>query len=116
MSESHNRRGFLRGLTTLPLIGGSVALIGSPTRVAAEPSTQDLLYYAQWLRMEHRLLARELEPALGYDFDRCRLHPTGTNEFHFPLGQDWRTVPPPSTRAALVMSAIDFSWRPVTTA
>lgn len=34
MSAATSRRGFLRGLTTLPLVGGSVALIGKPTAVA----------------------------------------------------------------------------------
>ncbi len=36
------RRGFLRGLVTLPLIGGGVTLIGNPT-AAAEPVTKELL-------------------------------------------------------------------------
>ena len=37
-----SRRGFLRGLTTLPLIGGGVALIGAPSAVA-EPVTRSML-------------------------------------------------------------------------
>jgi hypothetical protein len=32
MSDLLQRRGFLRGLSTLPLIGGSVALVGNPVR------------------------------------------------------------------------------------
>lgn len=44
-----SRRGFLRGLTRLPLIGGGVALIGAPTAVA-EPLTPALLdSYEAWL-------------------------------------------------------------------
>ncbi len=43
MSAPSDRRGFLRGLATLPLIGGGVTLIGNPTRAAAEPVTEDLL-------------------------------------------------------------------------
>jgi hypothetical protein len=34
MSDLLQRRGFLRALATLPLIGGGVTLIGNPTRAA----------------------------------------------------------------------------------
>jgi hypothetical protein len=37
-----DRRNFLRGLATLPLIGGSVAILGKPT-AAAVTVTPDLL-------------------------------------------------------------------------
>lgn len=48
------RRGFLRGLASLPLIGGGVALIGQPT-AAAVPITDELLArYFSWLAHEHR--------------------------------------------------------------
>ena len=47
-----DRRAFLRGLATLPLIGGSVALIGNPT-AAAVPATPELLAdYADFLGLE----------------------------------------------------------------
>lgn len=51
------RRGFLRGLVSLPLIGGGVTLIGQPT-AAAVPVTPELMtrYCA--------FLARELGEAL----------------------------------------------------
>ena len=56
MTGPSNRRGFLRGLTTLPLIGGSVTLIGSPTQ-AAEPVTPGMLAtYSAWLDIERRAL------------------------------------------------------------
>ncbi len=56
MSLPSNRRGFLRGLTTLPLIGGSVALIGSPVR-AAQPITPGMLAtYSAWLHYEQRAI------------------------------------------------------------
>jgi len=49
VSAAPGRRGFLRNLVTLPLIGGGVTLIGNPTR-AAEPVTPDLLdSYNAWL-------------------------------------------------------------------
>ena len=34
MNAPHDRRGFLRGLAALPLIGGSVAILGKPTQAA----------------------------------------------------------------------------------
>lgn len=40
---SFARRGFLRGLLSLPLIGGGVALIGAPT-AAAVPVTEEFLW------------------------------------------------------------------------
>ena len=38
----HDRRSFLRGIAALPLIGGSVAILGKPTQ-AAVPVTHDML-------------------------------------------------------------------------
>ena len=65
MSEILNgRRGFLRGLVTLPLIGGGVSLIGAPTAFA-EPVTSGLIdAYARWLELEHYLLVEEM-PQIG---------------------------------------------------
>ncbi|KQP53653.1 hypothetical protein ASF39_19920 [Methylobacterium sp. Leaf108] len=63
-----SRRGFPRGLTTLPLIGGSVALIVAPSAVAA-PITDDLLdSYDAWLEYERRWLQweRHSNSDLGY--------------------------------------------------
>jgi hypothetical protein len=57
--EYENRRGFLRGLATLPLIGGSVAILGKPTATAV-PVTDDLLTaYDEWLDMERSWLRFE---------------------------------------------------------
>ena len=56
MSSPANRRGFLRGLTTLPLIGGSVALIGAPSAVAASVTPGMLATYSAWLDIERRAL------------------------------------------------------------
>jgi hypothetical protein len=56
------RRGFLRGLTTLPLIGGGVTLIANPTR-AAEPINDQLLdTYEKCLFFERHTLYRERFP------------------------------------------------------
>ena len=57
MADALARRGFLRGLAHLPLIGGGVTLLGNPT-AAAEPVTEELLdSYSEWLHYERRLLA-----------------------------------------------------------
>ena len=109
-----NRRTFLRGLATLPLIGGSVSLIGRPT-AAAVPVTDDLLHsYKGWLRNEHYMLCHEL---VGYDIAAARAMHKG---FYSSPGLDWHfnwpnpghqlagwpDAPQPSTRAAVVLSAV----------
>lgn len=57
MSRPQDRRGFLRGLASLPLVGGSVALIGSPTAAAVQPSAGMVATYVAWLDAERRLAA-----------------------------------------------------------
>lgn len=53
MSDALSRRGFLRGLAHLPLVGGGVTLLGNLTG-AAEPVTLELLQsYSAWLHFEH---------------------------------------------------------------
>ena len=53
------RRTFLRGLASLPLIGGGVTLIGNPT-AAAVPVTDTLLEaYNEWLDLERSWLLFE---------------------------------------------------------
>src|SRR6478736_3917939 len=59
--KSESPAGFvgIRSLTTLPLIGGGVTLIGNPTK-AAEPVTRHLLdCYDTWLFYERRFLRFE---------------------------------------------------------
>ena len=53
MTAPASRRGFLRGLTTLPLIGGSVALIGKPSAVAVPVSDELRTRYLGWLAREY---------------------------------------------------------------
>jgi hypothetical protein len=108
MSAPASRRGFLRGLTTLPLIGGGVALIGSPSGVAAAPSRQVLAAYNEWLFYERRLLC--IEAFGGLSAEAFVPANSGPTDFHFPIGQDWKAVPQPSTRAALVLSAVGYDW------
>ena len=50
-----DRRDFLRGLASLPLIGGGVTILGNPT-AAAMPVTPHLMQsYLTWLEYEHRM-------------------------------------------------------------
>ncbi|MCJ2018630.1 hypothetical protein MKK84_14485 [Methylobacterium sp. E-065] len=81
MSAPGSRRGFLRGLTTLPLIGGGVVLTGEPT-ASATPITPGLLAtYSAWLAYERTLLHHAslesrsefipaMNPALSFHFPR----------------------------------------------
>lgn len=128
MSAPDTRRGFLRGLTTLPLIGGGVALLGAPTAVA-EPITDQLLdSYDAWLEFERRSLQWERHrgtdmihrmhlPFVMQMYDRdhqpkglatpCDWIPAANGGARFHNGDEL----PPSTRAALVLSAVGANWR-----
>jgi hypothetical protein len=57
MAGPSSRRGFLSGLASLPLIGGSVALIGSPTAAAVPVTGGTIATYLAWLHFEQRYLA-----------------------------------------------------------
>ena len=104
-----DRRTFLRGLASLPLIGGGVTLIGNPT-AAAVPVSKDLLAaYDQWLFYERRFLVREMYAQEGRDMARAmeKVVPVNTaaDRFHFPREGAWQDQPQPSTRAAVILSA-----------
>ena len=60
MSGPLARRGFLRGLAALPLVGGAVTLIGQPTAAAVLATPELLEAYRNWLHMERRMLAWEM--------------------------------------------------------
>jgi hypothetical protein len=114
------RRGFLRGLVRLPLIGGGLALSGAPTAVAIPPDLAMLHRYCSFLVHEHATARAEW----------CNWRSPGA--YSFDLSTDvlscWReaTVPycwfphdtpdivsairaaPPSSRAALVLSAANL--------
>lgn len=96
----HDRRGFLRGLASLPLIGGSVALLGMPTKAAIPVTKAMMADYADWLAIERQGALRELYGRSAGDvmmsslplFDRHRVWPD-------------MAVAPPSTRVAVILSA-----------
>lgn len=114
------RRGFLAGLAKLPLVGGSVALLGQPSAVA-EPVSEALLWsYKSWLHYEQRMLSYELA---GHDRDRSKdisrlfFMACPGADWHFQWARKgmrglsgWDDAPQPSTRAALVLSAVGCDW------
>jgi hypothetical protein len=71
MSEAILRRGILRQLVLLPMLGGGVALLGAPTAVA-EPVTTGLLdAYHTFLRGELNLLEQERPRELYELYEPC---------------------------------------------
>jgi hypothetical protein len=69
-----------------------------------------LIRYNAWLRMELRLLAREMFPDAGAAAED--LFPTDAHvtRFHFPAGGQEQA--PPSSRAALVLAAVGVNLGP----
>jgi hypothetical protein len=114
------RRGFLRGLASLPLIGGSAALIGQPTAVA-QPVTPDLLEaYKAFLHFEYRFLTWEMadDPACLARYrlagaSRIERSDVIANNIWEIFGDSARMYGRGSatSRAALVLGAIDCDWR-----
>ena len=117
MTRPANRRGFLSGLLSLPLIGGGVTLIGAPSAVALPTSLPLLEAYKHWLAREYgetmievaglKARTERADRAMRWCRDWCEDNRTlgvpGT--FESPL------MSPPSTRAALVLSAVGHNWR-----
>ena len=110
------RRAFLRGLATLPLIGGSVAVIGNPTRADVLPSRDLLQRYVAWLANEHAAALHEFDrPEVRYiEAQVWPYYRVRTPLFWFPDAPDierdlWATRP--SSRAAVVLSAAGVDWK-----
>ena len=131
MSRPADRRGFLRGLVSLPLIGGGVTLIGQPTAAAA-PVTEALMRrYVSFLSWDHRNALAELErmkiekknvewatrgrttypdypaQAVADVLERPHL-------YWWPQDEGVEAAvagSPPQARAAVVLAAIGADWR-----
>lgn len=119
MSRPHDRRGFLRGLVSLPLLGGGMTLIGSPT-AAAVPITLPLMTrYVAWLAREHAEALVERDEVKHPDTPHSAAH--RREWVHQPLF--WFPDDPvaevavrasrPSSRAAAVLAAAGCDWRVV---
>ena len=113
------RRSFLAGLTKLPLIGGSVALLGQPYAVAEPVTRQMLEAYKTWLHYEYRHLAwdmAELPDVIAYHGGTRskRFEAMDGMVVHIGTGHAARFHPPrgPSAieRAALVLSTVGCDW------
>ena len=115
------RRGFLGSLARLPLIGGSIAVLGAPT-ASAEPVTDRLLArYDAWLEIERAHLRIErfgYERVLDQAESRFALvwHNRETGQIFDHrrdglLGSGHRCgEPAPSTRATVVLAAAGVDW------
>lgn len=107
-----NRRGFLRGLTTLPLVGGSVALIGNPVGAAEPPSEACLDSYLAWLHYEQRAVRHARWP----EFKRAGgvfipANNAGDN-FHRFDPEGWKlSCQEAVARAPVVLAAVGCDWR-----
>ncbi len=105
-----DRRAFLRGLASLPLIGGAVTLIGQPTAAAVPVTTAIIDRYAAWLAAEHAeaLVEREEFHHPGLEPARFRREWVRQPMFWFPddsVAQSAVRATRPSTRAAVILSA-----------
>lgn len=115
MSAPASRRGFLRGLASLPLIGGGISLLGKPTAVAEPVSRELLLAYSEWLRVERNRVHAELfgltdrPDLLPYSAMPITLEPN--NPFYVPPRPEMCVPGPASSRAALALAAVDVEWR-----
>lgn len=78
MSALAPRRAFLRGLLTLPLVGGAVELLGNPRAVALEADNQLMFEYGQWLSWERVAAYRALNGGWGNWADQ----EAGSLEYH----------------------------------
>jgi len=118
---SFPRRGFLRALASLPLIGGGVALWGRPVAAAAPVTLALMRRYRDFLSRELLTVVAEIDliqaPWRHFGADRqeawdladCRsfLDRIPPVAFVCAEGPATRAVAdaPPSTRAAVVLSA-----------
>ena len=107
MNAPSSRRTFLRGLVSLPLVGGSIALIGRPTAAAVPVSDALLDSYVAFLAHEHRAALRQRYP--GWTDWSGEWHEPQPPMSWMPDDVCARSLcqhVKPSTRAALVLSAV----------
>jgi len=110
MADILARCGFLRGLTTLPLIGGGVTLIRNPTKADVRVTECLLENYNTWLDMARRWLIWEMigdsKDQFSERYRSIRMDNAAAS-FH---GGTRRGEMLPSERAAVVLSAVGCTW------
>lgn len=119
-----SRRGFLRSLTALPLIGGGLSLVGKPSAVAVPVTAELRTRYLGWLAREYAeaLVEREFFSFMDAGYEAGSPHVAAYLErkrhglrymTESYCGYECPPVPsaPPSTRAALVLSAVGADWK-----
>lgn len=107
-----DRRSFLRGLVSLPLIGGGVTLVGQPTAAAVPVSSMLVERYALFLADEAReafIEAREMRHlAQGYP-ERAAVVRDHLEQTMWAPSNPWihglLEHQRPSARAAVILSA-----------
>lgn len=121
MSSSTEQPRILHGLTTLPLVGGGVTLIGNPTAVNLDPTPVMLEAYSAWLNFELMYLNASIHPptrdggvsmAVAMRNDGAKFHlqemaasPSGSME------AAWQRLGlAAQRRAALVLSTVGCGW------
>ncbi|MFG1179945.1 hypothetical protein [Xanthobacter versatilis] len=110
------RRGFLRGLLSLPLIGGGVTLIGTPI-AAAVPVTSDLLEHYQAFLLAEAISERDLlrHPEHPYLLEQRRQWCREMRWYHGaaarPEIMTHVRAASAGSRAAVVLAAAGLAWQ-----
>jgi hypothetical protein len=100
-------------LVALPIAAAvpvaSPAMSSTPAGVTTD--RRALEAYASWLFMERRILCGELWPHMGAEAERYDLFDNAGQGWHFRGEGDWRELPQPSSRAAIVLDLVGVDWR-----
>lgn len=92
---------------TISLLGAITGFLRQFQAPQDEPASEAVqLAYRQWLDMEGRYLGMELFPGMGADADRLVPMNTGVDKLHHAHGTRQTLLPPPSSRAVKVLSAV----------
>lgn len=110
------RRGFLRGLASLPLIDGKISILGHPTAVAFPISESLLARYHAFVSRENVAVLAEIDetrwptrPGRAWNWRDVETYRYGVPMIWLredPSVERLMATARPSTRAALVLSAI----------
>ena len=102
-----DRRSYLRGLATLPLIGGSVAILGQPTRVVQAATPAEITDYVCFCISEMNDGMKYLQ-SIGL-FDDPAFKPQNRIDRWYARAQ---SQPHVTLRAPIVLNAIGYPLTP----